>query len=269
MEQKEQVVNQVVMVDCGRIAANRAQPRKFFSEEQLASLARSIQENGLLQPLTVRETTEHGLELISGERRLRACELLGYPQVPCLIVEKDDRESAVLALIENMERENLNLFELAEAMKALICDWQITQEEAAKKLGMAQSTLANKLRLLRYTPEERELILKLELSERHARALLKIESPALRRSLIEEVGKNHLTVAQTEALIQKKLQQQHRQKRIFLAKDVRLFVNSINKAVEVMRQSGIEATAKRSQNETELTYTIRIPLKPRESSHSG
>ena len=96
MEQKEQVVNQVVMVDCGRIAANRAQPRKFFSEEQLASLARSIQENGLLQPLTVRETTEHGLELISGERRLRACELLGYPQVPCLIVEKDDRGGLLL-----------------------------------------------------------------------------------------------------------------------------------------------------------------------------
>lgn len=263
METKETIVNQVLLVDCDKISANRAQPRKRFSAEQLSSLAHSIQENGLLQPLTVRRVEDGSLELVSGERRLRACELLGFPQVPCIIVEKDDRESAVLALIENMERENLDLFEFAEAIQTLLTDWQITQEEAAKKLGMAQSTLANKLRLLRFTPEEREKILSYDLSERHARALLKLDPPELRSSVIDEVGHGHLTVAQTEELVRRRLSVEHRQKRIFLAKDVRLFVNSINKAVDAMKQSGILATAKQVQTEDTITYTIQIPLKPK------
>lgn len=261
LQKKEPVVGKVILLEVKNIHQNPAQPRKVFSEKQLRILADSIRQNGLLQPLTVRKDRYDRYELISGERRLRACALIGMRHVPCIVIQKTEQESAVLALIENLHREDLNLFEQALALKKLLAEWHLTQEEAASRLGMAQSTLANKLRLLRLSAKEQELILRHNLTERHARALLYVEEEAKRWELLQKIIANHLNVAQTEALLaeQKKAQKKHKNPPII--KDVRLFVNTINKAVKIMKLSGIPATAKRRENDEFIEYTVRIPLK--------
>ncbi len=258
---KERVVNRVVLLPIQSIQTNPSQPRTNFSEEQLNILAQSIQENGLLQPLTVRKDSKGFYELISGERRLRACTLLGHESVECIIMERSERESAVLALIENIHREDLNVFEQALALKKLIAEWGVTQEEAAVKLGMAQSTVANKLRLLKLNEEERQLILKHQLTERHARALLKLDDLELRKKTIEEVERRGLNVAQTEDYIASLFKIKPRRRTVPIIKDVRLFLNTINKAIKVMKDAGIPATSEKHEQEDCIEYVVRIPIK--------
>lgn len=244
-----------------RVLPNPSQPRKVFDQEELESLAQSIKENGLLQPVTVRR--ENGAYfLIAGERRLRACKLAGLKEIPALVADCPPEDSAVLALLENIQRQNLQMFEQAAALQSLLGEWHITQEEAAKRLGISQSYLANKLRLLRLSQEEQREILSFKLTERHARALLRVEDPAAREKILRQAGERHLNVAQTEELVAAAVQpkeQVEKPKRRFIAKDIRLFINTIDHAVDAMKTAGIQAKAEKTETEDYIECTVRIP----------
>ncbi len=241
-----------------RIRPNPSQPRRSFAEDKLAELAQSIRENGLLQPLTVTLSPDGEATLIAGERRLRAAIRAGLSELPCLAVEATGEQSAVLALVENLQRQDLNCFEQAESIDKLIRNYGLTQEETARRLGCSQPTVANKLRLLALTREEREALLAAGAGERHARALLRLPEGE-RRPLIERLAAEHWTVARTEQEVEKRLHPPVRRRIVPLIRDVRLFFNTVSHAVETMRRSGVPTEAE--QNETELyyEYTIRIP----------
>lgn len=247
------------------IVPNRSQPRRDFNENALALLADSIKKNGILQPLTVRRTDSVGAyELIAGERRLRAAAMADFCEVPCIIVQADDRKSAELALIENLHRENLNIFEQAGAMAALIDIYSLTQEQAAHQLSMSQSAVANKLRLLKLSESERQIILSSSLSERHARALLRISDVELRLAALRHIAARSLTVAESESYIEKLLCQKEEEKRRknmkIVIKDVRIFYNTIDHAIDTMRRAGIDVTSSRRDNGDSVEMTIKIPL---------
>ena len=257
--------NKVLSISTIQIRPNRTQPRRNFDEEELRSLSRSIVENGILQPLVVRRINATEFELIAGERRLRAAIMAGLSKVPCVIHKCGDKDSALLALIENLQRADLNMFEEARGIARLIRKYGLTQEQAAVKLGKKQSTVANKLRLLRLGFEEQEWVLSAHLSERHARALLRINDESLRREVLSRVISEHMSVGQTELLVTEALTKKpeaapaQRQERKFAVKDVRIFVNTINKAVDTMRLSGINAISRRSETDDYIEYTVKIP----------
>ena len=244
------------------LRAGTQQPRKTFDGEELDSLAASIRQNGILQPLLVRRCGSE-YEVIAGERRLRAAKLAGAGTVPCMVVEMEDRDAAVCSLLENLQRQDLSCFEEAEAIARLISEFGMTQAQAAERLGKQQSTIANKLRLLRFSPAERSLIGKYQLSERHARALLRIEDEAARRQLLQEIGEKELTVAKTEARVEQLLSGQRAGKKparaIIVVKDVRIFFNTVAHALEIMRRSGIDASEEQNETEDCIEYVIRIP----------
>lgn len=255
----------VLMLAVEQIRPNPHQPRTSFTEQELRQLSDSIRQNGILQPLTVRQNGDQ-YELIAGERRLRAAKIAGLRAVPCIIMNISERNSAILALVENIQRQDLNYFDEAAAIEKLISYYGMTQEDAAIKLGKAQSTIANKLRLLRLTPPERELLMEEHLTERHARALLKLGSPEERLSILEKVVKQRLNVEKTERLIDEKLgkmrERESFQKRKVLFRDVRLFTNTIQRAVETMQAAGIPAASQKMQFDDYIEYRVRIPLTP-------
>lgn len=257
--------NKVLMVSTIQIRPNKTQPRRNFDEEEMRSLSRSIVENGILQPLVVRRINATEFELIAGERRLRAAIMAGLNRVPCVVHKCSDKESALLALIENLQRADLNMFEEGRGIARLIRKYGLTQEQAAIKLGKKQSTIANKLRLLRLSFEEQEWILTANLSERHARALLRINDESLRREVLSRIITENLSVGASEALVtdvlmQKKPEEQPKKgERKVVVKDVRIFVNTINKAVDTMRLSGINAISRRSETDDYIEYTVKIP----------
>ncbi len=247
-----------------KIRPNKAQPRKQFNEDELSALSRSIAENGILQPLTVRKASSTEFELIAGERRLRAAILAGMKRVPCIIVKCSDKESAVYALLENLQRADLGMFEEARGISRLIRRYGLTQEQAAAKLGKTQSTIANKLRLLKLSEEEQEWIVNAGLTERHARALIKIDDEELRREVLSKIISDCLNVTQSEELVSiylhnnpKPERQRGRSKAVI--KDLRIFLNSINRAIDTMRLSGIDAQSVKTDTENFIEYTIRIP----------
>lgn len=251
------------------IHPNPSQPRKHFSQEELESLAESIRQNGLLQPVTVRKG-EGGWELVAGERRLRASKIAGLESIPCIVCSCSESQSAVYAMIENLQRQDLDPFEEAEGIRRLITEWNVTQEEAATRLGKSQSAIANKLRLLRFTEEERASILEGGLSERHARALLRIEPGEKRSEAIRQVREQELTVAQTEELTELLLEEEKqkqpqleiekvRPQKKLLLKDVRIFVNTILHVIDTMRKCGIPAESVQDETEEYIEYKVRIP----------
>ncbi len=204
--QNEQIGAIVYSIDVAKIRPNSAQPRTEFNIVGITKLADSIRRYGLLQPLSVRKTHQNHrfgeeYELVAGERRLRACKMLGMKTVPCIIIDAEPGRSAELALVENIIRENLNMFEEARAFSVLSTQYSLTQEEIAAKLSLSQSAVANKLRLLRLSKEEEELILSSGLTERHARALLRLPSPQLRKTALEYIICNKLNVSESEAYI--------------------------------------------------------------------
>lgn len=257
--------NKVLNISTIQIRPNRTQPRRNFDEEELRSLSRSIVENGILQPLVVRRINQTEFELIAGERRLRAAVMAGMNKVPCVIHKCGDKDSALLALIENLQRTDLNMFEEARGIARLIRKYGLTQEQAAIKLGKKQSTIANKLRLLRLGFEEQEWILTAGLSERHARTLLRINDEGLRREVLSRIISDNLSVGEAEALVTDVLMQkpesapEKKPERKIAIKDVRIFVNTINKAVDTMRLSGINAISRRSETDEYIEYTVKIP----------
>ena len=260
---KEKVVNKVVLIASKDIVPNPAQPRVDFNENELKGLAESIRENGILQPISVRRNQEGNYELISGERRLKASRMVGMQTVPCIVIDTSDRQSAVFALLENIQRQDLNCFEEAKALSSLISEWNITQEEAALRLGMAQSTVANKLRLLKLPEEAAQIIAEKGLSERHARALLKLREPEAQISAALWIAEQNLNVVQAETYIESLLVQpkepQNKRKRL-IVKDIRLFLNTINKAIDTMKQAGIPAQAQKKQQDGFIEYVVKIPI---------
>ena len=255
--------DKVFYLPVAQIVANRAQPRKHFEEGALLELADSIKHYGILQPLTVRRKTGGGFELVAGERRLRAARMEGLREVPCLVSSVSEEDSSILALIENIQRRDLNYMEEAVAMQKLIEAYGFSQEKVAEKLGKSQSAVANKLRLLKLSADCAELLLSKGLTERHARALLRIEGDEERMEALRTIIAKGYNVAQTEAYIETVLQKKETKakgrKPNFIIKDVRLFLNAINHSMDVMRRSGVDATCGREETEESITLTISIP----------
>lgn len=244
------------------IVTNPRQPRKIFDNEGLVELSESIRRYGVIQPITVRKKGDT-YELIAGERRLRACKLAGIPTIRSMIIEVNSCDSAALALIENLQRENLNFMDEAEAYSNLIIDFGLTQEELANRMGKTQATIANKLRILRLEPSVKKIIRENDLTERHARALLKIPEVEDQLKVLGVVCARDLNVKQTEELIEsvllpkKKSEPTQKPKRLF--RDVRIFVNTIRQAVDLMIQSGVNANCEKVENDEYIEYVVRIP----------
>ena len=249
-------------IPINHIAPNPDQPRKFFFQESLQELADSIRLHGVLQPLTVQKG-RYSYVLVAGERRLRAAGLAGLREVPCVVLDVKREDSAVLALIENLQRSDLHYLEEAAAMAKLISACHLSQEELAAKLGKSQSAVANKLRLLRLSGPCMDLLRTYGLTERHARCLLRLSDEEERLRAARTIGERGLNVAQTEAYVESLLagiQKQEPQRRpTYIVKDVRLFLNSIRHGVDVMRRSGVAADVQREETEEAITLTVRIP----------
>lgn len=265
MKQKKQTIasaGQILMLPVNMIEPNRNQPRKYFSLEELEGLAQSIHENGMLQPVSVRMQPDRRYELIAGERRLRAAKMIGMQMVPAIILDVEDGQSAVYALLENLQRQDLSYFEEARAIEALMLRYGYSQEETAVRLGKAQSTLSNKLRLLKLPPDVQADIERAGLTERHARALLKLEDVSLMREVVKHTIDKKLNVSQTEQLIEESLlhgaEKPARTIKV-LFRDVRIFVNTLNHAVNTMRRSGIQADSEKMETEQYIEYIVRIP----------
>ena len=233
------------------------QARTSFNEQELAGLAQSIRENGLLQPISVRRV-EGGYELVAGERRLRACKLAKMPTIPAILCDYPDERTAALGLLENLQREDLNPFEQAQGLRDVIVLWDCTQAEAAKRLGMAQPTLANKLRLLQLTADQRQFVLDNGLTERHARAVLRLPENRRSEALIT-IAKRKMNARATDLYIEQLLNETPGRHRISMVKDVRIFVNTIDPAIRLMTDNGVPATAHREERDGYIEYTVRIP----------
>lgn len=251
------------------IVRNPNQPRRYFDPEAIATLAESIRQYGVLNPLTVRRTANGGYELVAGERRLRAARVAGLTDVPCLLINADGEDSSVIALVENLQRRDLDFFEEANGFKRLIEQFGLTQEEAARKVGKTQSAVANKLRLLRLSQQNMELIRCNNLTERHARALLRLNDEADRINVTNYIIEHELNVSRTEEYIDEFLKAKENPQPVVepesgkhvvrLFKDVRFFLNTLNRAVGVMVDAGIGATVKQQESDDGLTLTICIP----------
>lgn len=251
---------QIQLLPHDMILPNPHQPRVRFDYNELEGLAVSIRTNGILQPINVRRLNDGKYELISGERRLRASRMVGLTKIPCVVMDVSDEQSALFAIIENVQRQNLDFFEEAVAIEKLISIHGLTQEEIAKKLGKAQSTLSNKLRLLRLPEEVRDRISCAGLTERHARALLTIPDNTIRGKLLDIIIDRHLTVGETERLVSDTLRRKKNKNKPSMRgyKDMRIFLNTLNHAVDVIRKAGIEADTAKSETDTYFEYVIRI-----------
>ena len=259
--EKAKTENKILQIPQADILPNPNQPRRRFDYDELEGLAQSIRANGILQPLLVRQLENGKLELIAGERRLRAARLIGLTKVPCIVNDISESDSAVFAVIENLQRQNLDYFEEAEAMAILISDYRMSQEELCKKLGKAQSTLSNKLRLLKLNEEMRYKISRAGLSERHARALLSLTDEVQRARALSIIIDRHLTVSESEALIEQMLRKNEAPKRQILKgfKDIRIFINTLNNAVDAIRRAGIDADSVKTETDEYVEYIVRIP----------
>lgn len=251
--------SKIVYLLTSEILPNPNQPRKIFQEDELENLANSIKELGILQPLTVRQTETHW-ELIAGERRLRAAQLAGLTQVPCISMDVPEETSSLLALVENIQRQDLDYMEEAQAIAKLISKFGLSQDEVSKRLGKSQSTVANMLRLLRLSEPVIEKLREGKCTQRHARALLKLPDQETQLKVLEKVLQRNLNVNQTEQLIETYLTPPvEKGKRIIILRDVRLFLNSIHKNLDIMKTAGVDAEYHREETEDEICLTIRIP----------
>lgn len=248
------------------IVPNPFQPRKTFHDDSLQELAASIREFGVIQPLLVRRQGDV-FELIAGERRLRASKLAGLSEVPAIIRELDDKEMAELAMIENLQREDLHFLEEAEGYQHLIASFNFTQEELARRVGKNQSTIANKLRLLKLAPEVRQAVVGQSLTERHARALLKLEDTRMQIEVLDGVKEKGLNVRETEDLIEtytgnisreKEKQATPKQTVVKIIKDVRIFINTINSVINQMKKSGMDITVKQDIEGDYVNISIQV-----------
>ncbi len=259
---------QIQLIPHQNILPNPFQPRVRFDYGELEGLAISIRTNGILQPVNVRKAADGKFELISGERRLRAARMVGVDKIPCVVMDVSDEQSALFAIIENVQRQNLDFFEEAVAIERLTTAHGLSQEEIAKKLGKAQSTLSNKLRLLKLPEGIRDRISGAGLTERHARALLTINDNETRGRVLDIIIERHLTVSETDRLVADVNRRKRSRNKPNLKgyKDMRIFLNTLNHAVDAIRKAGIEADTAKSETDEYFEYVIRIS-KPEETLH--
>jgi ParB family chromosome partitioning protein len=268
MEGKVQWREEIVAVPIEEIRPSPYQPRKRIDQGKIEELAASIAEHGLLHPVVVR-MIEGGYELVVGERRWRACQRLGWRSIPAVVRTLSEQAAAELALIENLQRKDLDFFEEAEGYQRLITEFDLTQEELARRVGCSQSAIANKLRLLRLHPQVRKAIISREIiSERHARALLRLESPAEQLAMIERIAKEELSVKKVEQLIAARegKERSKGQRWIGVMKDVRPFMNSLRKLTGQLERAGLAVTIEEeSKGRDEVVIQIRIGRRSRDS----
>ena len=245
----------VVFLPAAAIRPNPAQPRKIFREEALEELTMSIQRHGILQPLTVRRV-DNAYELIAGERRLRAGMQAGLTEIPCLIMRMDDKESGMTALVENLQRQDLDFIEEAQGISRLLTQWKLSQEQVARALGKSQSAVANKLRLLRHEDRVLQAIREAGLTERHARALLKLNTEPEKLKAIAMIQQMGMSVERTERYIAQLLSQEPgREPNV----NVGAFLNNLNQSLARIQLSGIPAISERRETESQIVLTITIP----------
>ncbi|MCL2499118.1 MAG: ParB/RepB/Spo0J family partition protein [Defluviitaleaceae bacterium] len=253
--------NEILHLSLDEVRPNPYQPRRFFDPARLEELAASIRAYGVLQPISVRQIAD-GYELIAGERRLRACRLAGHAIIPAIVVDMGEMDSAVLAMIENLQRQDLHFFEEAEGFANLMADYGFTQEALAVRVGKTQSTVANKIRILKLSDNIRERIVESGLTERHARALLKLKNEADQSEALQRIVNRELNVRKTEDLIETMLDDNAKTGRntIFVPfiRDIRILTNSIKESLETVRHSGIDS--KFDMEQTETGCEIRITL---------
>lgn len=260
----------LVEVNVASIHPNPYQPRATFDEESIAELAQSIQQVGLLQPLLVRKVDD-GYELVAGERRLRAVTSLGMEKVACIVQQDiEDESSAMMALIENLQREDLHYLEEAQCYQKLLETYGLTQEELANRLGKSQSSIANKLRLLKLSDDVKAAMTEKRLSERHARALLKLTDDKQRLDAVERIAEKGLSVKETEQMVEKTLNKAYdekqdgakpRPKLMRIVRDYRLFMNTINQAVNQLRESGMTVEVEQSDRADGVDIKISVTRK--------
>ncbi len=247
------------------IAPNPVQPRKHFDEGELRELSESIRTYGILNPLTVRLRCGK-YELVAGERRLRAAKLAGLREVPCILVDVNLEEAGLLALVENLQRRDLDFLEEAEGLRKLIRMFALSQEEAARRIGKSQSAVANKLRLLKLPEDVLEALRHNGLSERHGRALLRLPDGESQRKALAVMLEKGMNVSSAERYVEELLAAppeppagKPRPKKTFVMKDLRIFLNTLSHSVELMKQGGVGAELHREEREDATVITISIP----------
>ena len=253
---------QVLHIPLSKIVPNPYQPRKEFESEALSELADSIRQYGVLQPLLVAPGKGDTYILIAGERRLRASTMAGLGTVPVIVSEYTTQQIAEIALIENLQRKDLHYLEEAEGYERLVNTFHLTQESMAIRVGKKQSTIANKLRLLRLPSPVRKKLHDSDLTERHARVLLKLENEDLQKAVLQKVLKGHLNVRQTEALVEKTLKEagklNQKKPRFVIVNDVRIYLNSIKEIMETVKTSGIPSSMEQEMDGDDVVVTLRI-----------
>lgn len=246
----------IVSLPLYMIAPNPNQPRKYFEPQAMEELKNSIMEYGLIQPVTVRRRSGE-YELVAGERRFRAAQMAGLDEIPAVIIEADNDKSAILALLENLQREDLSFFEIAESYKSLIREQGLTQTELASKVGKSQASVANKIRLLKLPPLVKKLIRDYDLTERHARALLLLNNEEKQLEAVKLICRDNMNVTQAEELV-RTMNIPKPDLRITTAKDVKVFKNTVKRAVDLMKKSGIDARIEENSFEWGTEYIIKI-----------
>ena len=267
----------IVYLRTDELTPNPVQPRKRFDDESLEELSGSIKSYGILNPLTVRLRCGK-YELVAGERRLRAAKLAGLEEVPCILIDVNMEDASLIALVENLQRRDLDFIEEALGISQLIRMFGMSQEEAARRIGKSQSAVANKLRLLKLPSDVLESLRQNGLTERHGRALLRLPNPVAQRAALEYIVDNGLTVAATDAYIdallsvpeetEQKDEEKPEKRRTFVLKDVRVFLNTLSRSIDLMKQGGIDAGIQREETDDSLILTISIP-KARQPSQNG
>lgn len=267
----------IVYLRTDELTPNPVQPRKRFDDESLEELSGSIKSYGILNPLTVRLRCGK-YELVAGERRLRAAKLAGLEEVPCILIDVNMEDASLIALVENLQRRDLDFIEEALGISQLIRMFGMSQEEAARRIGKSQSAVANKLRLLKLPSDVLESLRQNGLTERHGRALLRLPNPVAQRAALEYIVDNGLTVAATDAYIdallsapeevEQKDEEKPEKRRTFVLKDVRVFLNALSRSIDLMKQGGIDAGIQREETDDSLILTISIP-KARQPSQNG
>lgn len=245
----------VVFLPARAIRPNPAQPRKVFHPEALDELADSIRQHGILQPLSVRRSGT-GYELIAGERRLRAAQIAGVTDIPCIIMSMDERESGMAAMIENLQRQDLDFIEEAQGISRLVRDWAMSQEQAARLLGKSQSAVANKLRILKHSDAVLDALRQAGLTERHARALLKLKSEESKLLAIGEITRQGMSVARAERYIETLLTTREEKP---VRANVGVFLNNLTQNLQKIQLSGIPAVSERRETDSQIVLTITIP----------
>ncbi len=245
----------VIFLPAKAIRPNPAQPRKIFREEALTELAESIRRHGILQPLSVRRVGT-SYELIAGERRLRAGILAGLTEIPCIVMNMDEKESGLTALVENLQRQDLDFIEEARGISRVMDAYTLSQEQAAQLLGKSQSSVANKLRLLRHSPPVLEALRRANLTERHARALLKLSAETEKLKAIDTIAKLQMSVARAEQYIESLLSADLEKPK---KADIHTFLKNVSQTLSRMQSYGIPAISERRETESQIVLTITIP----------